>query len=373
VEGRDSSSEALIEAGLVLASELSLPAILQKIVELACSVAGARYGALGILTPEGAELHDFITVGITDAEREAIGALPRGHGILGALIVEAKPLRLLRIQDDPRSVGFPANHPPMTSFLGVPIKARGRVFGNLYLTEKRGAPEFSAEDERAVGTLAAQAGVAIENAGMREELQRMAITEDRERIAKELHDGVIQSLFAVGMSLAATAQMTGVSSEAHARMSAAVDDIDKVIRDLRGYIFALRPGEAADYHVILAIGELIDSMRRGSSIAIEADVDPDVAARISNKAAHVLQAAREALSNAVRHSGAATVTLALRDESGRTVLEVRDDGRGFDPSNPADGNGLRNLRVRAAELGGTLDVETAAGKGTIVRLTIPPA
>lgn len=364
-------SDVLIEAGLILASELSLPSILQKIVDLACVVSDARYGALGILTPEGREIHDFITVGVTEEERRTIGQLPRGHGLLGALITDARPLRLRRIQDDPRSVGFPPHHPPMTSFLGVPVKVRGKVFGNLYLTEKRAGGEFTEEDQRHVETLAAQAAVAIENAHLRDELQRLAVVEDRERIAKELHDGVIQSLYALGLSLQATAQMGDVPEVAQKRITVTIDDIDRVIRDLRSYIFALRPGDAADFHVILALGEIVESLTRGSDIPIEADIDPDVAAQVSRHASAILQVAREALSNAVRHSGATRITLALNDEEGAPVLEIRDDGRGFDLASPSEGHGMRNLRVRAAELGAQLDIETAEGKGTTVRLTLP--
>lgn len=366
-----SVSDSLVEAGLILASELSLPAILQKIVELACSVGDARYGALGVLTPDGREIHDFITVGVTEEERRAIGKLPVGHGLLGALIVEAQPLRLRRIQDDPRSGGFPPHHPPMTSFLGCPIVVRGTVFGNLYLTEKRGASEFTADDQRAVETLAAQAGVAIENAGLRDELQRIAILGDRERIAKELHDGVIQSLFAVGLGLEATRQLASITPEIESRIGNYVEDIDHVIRDLRSYIFALRPGGTADYHVHLAIAEMVDGFRRAGSISIEARIDPHAGTRVSSKASGVLQAAREALSNAVRHAGASKIVLSLQDAGEDVVLEVADDGEGFNPLDLTDGNGLQNLRVRASELGGELAIESSKGRGTIVRLRMP--
>ncbi len=134
---------ALIEAGMILASELSLDAVLQRIVELAVEITDARYGALGVLTPDGRAIEEFITVGVTPEERAAIGDPPVGHGVLGLLIEEVGPLRLPDIGADPRSVGFPPNHPPMRSFLGAPVVARGRVFGNIYLTEKRDAPEFT--------------------------------------------------------------------------------------------------------------------------------------------------------------------------------------------------------------------------------------
>ena len=194
---------------MILASELSLEAVLQHIVELAVRITDARYGALGVLTPDRRAIEEFITVGVTPEERAAIGDPPVGHGVLGLLIDEVGPLRMPDIGADPRSVGFPPNHPPMRSFLGAPVVARGTVFGNIYLTEKNGAIEFSKVDQDALLVLASQAGIAIENARLYEEAQRaqrelgrLELLEERERIAKELHDGVIQSLFAVGMGLA---------------------------------------------------------------------------------------------------------------------------------------------------------------------------
>ncbi len=162
---------ALVEAGMTLTAERSLESVLERIAEVACRLLGARYGALGVLDEKGA-LGRFITAGIDEETKARIGPLPVGKGILGVLAQEAKPLRLRDLTLDPRAHGFPANHPPMHSFLGVPIISKGRVFGNLYLTEKQGAEEFSKEDERLAVTLAAQAAIAIENASLYEELRR---------------------------------------------------------------------------------------------------------------------------------------------------------------------------------------------------------
>src|SRR6266536_4039083 len=164
---RDRNS-MLLEAGMTLASQLSLPAILQRLADLAVELTEARYGALGVLGRDGM-LVDFITTGMTEDQRRAIGHLPVGRGILGVLIRDVRPLRLVDLTQDPRSVGFPPNHPPMRSFLGAPVVARGLVYGNLYLTEKQGAEEFDADDESALTVLASQAGVAIENARLYEE------------------------------------------------------------------------------------------------------------------------------------------------------------------------------------------------------------
>jgi signal transduction histidine kinase len=370
-DGPSQRRDALVQAGLVLASELSLPSILQKIVELACQVADARYGALGVLDSDGRMIFDFITHGVTEEERRAIGNLPVGKGILGLLITEATPIRLAKIQDHPRSVGFPPNHPPMTSFLGVPIKVRGRVYGNLYLTEKRGAAEFTEEDQEAVVTLAAQAGVAIENARLHEDLRRLAVLEDRERIAQELHDGVIQSLFAVGMGLQAAGAMADDPETVRGRLDAAVNDVDRVIRDLRNYIFGLGGGPA-DRELSRALHGLGDELRRGSEIAIRVEVDPAASGALASRATDIAQFAREALTNAVRHSGAATVSVVISRDDGSFVLEIEDDGKGFDPeATEGPGRGLGNLRARAQTLGADLDIDSEPGRGTRVRLVMP--
>jgi signal transduction histidine kinase len=162
----------LVDAGISLSSELSLDALLQRIVDAAAQLTGARYAALGVVDPSGMELERFLTTGLSAAEREAIGHEPVGRGVLGVLIHDAGPLRLANVADDPRSVGFPPNHPPMRAFLGVPVLLRGRVYGNLYLTEKAGAGEFTEEDEELTRLLAAQAAVAVENARLHESSTR---------------------------------------------------------------------------------------------------------------------------------------------------------------------------------------------------------
>jgi signal transduction histidine kinase len=528
--------ERLLEAGLALAAELSLPAALQRIVALAAELTGARYGALGVLGRDGT-IGEFVTTGITQEQRTAIGQLPVGRGILGVLIDDATPLRLHDIAEDPRSVGFPPNHPPMHSFLGVPVMARGRVYGNLYLTEKRGGEDFDAADERALVLLAAQAGVAIENAQLYEEaqdrakrleairaittailagnetaglltlvvrharelagadlatlalpagpgqlaveaadgllaeqlqgtvfpaegsvtgevmrtgkamvladasvderviqpivragvgpavfiplaarssslgtltvanakggpplreaaipllelfaeqaavaieygrlqreLQRLALLEDRERIAKELHDGAIQALFAVGMGLQGAAALAA-SEELRGRLQDAVEDIDRVIRDLRNYIFGLRPGILADRHLDQALQRLCEEFQERTGVVAIAEIDPQVAAELASQAGDVVQLAREALSNVSRHAQAATCRVSLYRAEGGRVLEVDDDGRGFDPNVATGaGQGLRNLRERAERLGGHTQITTTPGQGTTIQITIP--
>ncbi len=528
--------ERLIRSGLALASELGLEAVLQRIVELAAEITGARYGALGVLGTDG-RIAEFVTTGISDDRRAAIGDPPTGHGILGLLIRKAHTLRIPRIQGHPASFGFPPNHPPMTSFLGAPIVLRGEVFGNIYLTDKQGAEAFDQEDEDALEVLATQAAIAIRNArlyresrtrqrwleGVREvgnailsranpdealqliaslarelvgadlswvvvpespgtlrvafadgedaakilgmalpmedsisgevvrtgepvvvrdarmdprafrplaeaaphgptmlvpltshgqafgtlaaanrpagpqfesgsvrlletfadqaalaleyakvqrEVERLAVMEDRERIAKELHDGVIQALFAVGMGLQGTAIMTG-EEELASRIEGAVAELDRVIRDLRNYIFGLRPGILADRQLDKALRALVEEFQSKTGVVTIIEIDEEIAAQLSSIAGDVVQLTREALSNVGRHAEAATCRVSLRRRDGAAVLEVDDDGRGFDPATALRGDGLTNLEQRAQALGGTTSITSAPAEGTTVRVELP--
>jgi two-component system, NarL family, sensor histidine kinase DevS len=530
--------DELIQAGLVLASELSLSAVLQRIIELAAEITGARYGALGVL--EEGRLTEFITTGITPAQRRAIGDLPVGHGILGLLIhrgTDRTPVRIADITKDPRRHGFPPHHPEMRSFLGAPIVARGEVFGDIYLTEKQGGPEFTEEDEQAILVLASQAGVAIHNARLYEEtrrrerwldavrditnavlsgtgsdealvlvasrardlvaadlatvvipdpggnelviqgadgenaealagrgfpaegsisgavvrsgrsevfedvstdalpdqpvvelgdmgpaafiplagnrgalgtlaaanrrggrpftnesvhvleafggqaalaleyaraqeaIQRLAVLEDRERIAKELHDGVIQALFAVGMGLQGTALMIG-DEELAMRIEAAVGELDRVIRDLRNYIFGLRPGVLADRQLGDALRSLAGEFQSKTGVLTVVDIDDAAASELSTVAGDLVQLTREALSNVGRHARATTCRVSLFRRDGYAVLEVDDDGVGFDPMTVRRGDGLRNLEERSAAFGGKTSIDSVPAKGTTVRIEL---
>jgi len=362
----------LIEAGLTLAAELDLDAVLQRIVELACDITGARYGALGVLGPDR-RIERFITTGISDDERAVIGDPPTGHGILGVLIEREQPLRLRDLTKDPRSVGFPPNHPPMRSLLGAPVRALGRVFGNIYLTDTKHGEEFTEDDEAALVVLATQAGVAIENARLvrdieqaQQQLRRLEVLDERERIATELHDGVVQSLFAVGMALQGAAALADDQVVA-TRLENAVEDIDRVIRDIRNYIFGLRPGILADRHLDEAIRELAAETTERTGVLTVVDVDETVAAELASRAGDVIQLVREGLSNVGKHAQAATAGVRLRRAAdGGAELEIDDDGHGFDVGAPRDGMGLANLERRVEVMGGTLMIVSDPTTGTTV-------
>lgn len=526
----------LLDAILALESEHSPGIVLQRVVEFAAELTSAQYGALGILGP-GGQIQEFLTTGISQAERDAIGPLPKGLGLLGALIDDPRPLRLDSISRDPRSVGFPPNHPPMDSFLGAPVVAAGEVLGNLYLTNKQGADEFTPTDEEVLQALAKQAGAAVENARLiasaqnrqmlleelreisvaalressseevleklaestyrliecdgvsvtvpgedpatlviaatkgdsapelkgrilpmdhllsghlitsgksafiedldgdaggfkplvqalgagcaivaplsargqvfgtlvawnlkgspplhptdlnvlenlgsqgalglqysrsQERLRTLAVLEDRERIARELHDGVIQALFAVGMSLEATYALIN-EPRAKERVASAVNELDHVIRELRNYIFGLRT-ELGGASVSEALSKLASEFEDNTGVVTVTDIDPGAVRFLAGRAEQVVQLAREALSNVRRHAQASTCRVSLFPRDREVILEVDDDGRGFDLSKATSGLGLRNMEQRAARIGGDVEINTEPGQGTLVRIRLP--
>jgi signal transduction histidine kinase len=364
----------LLEAVMALGSELSLPVVLRRIVEIAIDLVDARYGALGVLDPGRTRLAEFITVGIDDDGIAAIGHLPEGHGILGKLIVDHTPLRLPDLTEHPDSYGFPPNHPPMTSFLGVPIWVRGEVFGNLYLTEKADHEVFTDVDEELVIGLAAAAGVAIENARLHEQVQEVTLLEDRERIARDLHDTVIQRLFATGLLLqGATQRLTTDRPEVAERIQQAVDDLDVTVRHVRSVIFELQPitssGRSTRRDLLAVATEQARALGFDPIVRFDGPVDTAVDDRLAE---HLLNTLREALSNVARHAQATRAEVDVTVANSQVTLNVTDNGIGFDGTAPTEGRGLGNMRQRAEQLGGILKVTpTKHGAGTHVMWQVP--
>ena len=228
----------VLDAMLLIEGDLDLPVLLRHVVEEARAMTGARFGALGVLNEDRTGLAEFITVGLDPEEVARIGALPTGKGVLGALIAEPVPLRLARIDSHPETHGFPPEHPPMTSFLGVPLKVRDEIYGNLYLTDKVGWSEFTRDDENLVGSLAVAAGIAIENARLHQRVREVAVFDERDRLARDLHDTVIQRLFGAGLRLQGIAGAVRETDIAR-RMGSVVTEIDESITQLRSIIYAL--------------------------------------------------------------------------------------------------------------------------------------
>jgi signal transduction histidine kinase len=363
----------LLDAVLAVGADLDLPAMLRRIIEGAVDLVDARYGALGVLDESGTRLAEFITVGIDDEARAAIGHLPEGHGILGLLIVDAKPLRLPDLSQHSDSFGFPPNHPPMRSFLGVPIRVRDEVFGNLYLTDKTSAETFTEADEELVVGLAAAAGVAIENARLHTKVQELALIEDRERIARDLHDTVIQRLFATGMSLQGTARLVPREpDEAIDRIEAAIDDLDTTVKHIRTAIFGLersRPSAGGLRTEILSVAR-----EASGSLGYEPRVlfDGAIEARVGDAVGtELLAVVREALSNVARHADASTVEVAVSVSASEVRTVISDDGVGPPAPDAPRGNGLDNMAARAERLGGTFSLTVRDGGGTVVDWCVP--
>ena len=365
--------DAFDAATRAIAGLQSVDDVLQVIVDQVRPLVGARYAALGIVDADGV-IERFITAGIGADMRARIGAPPRGHGFLGLIIRENRSIRIPDIARDPRRYGFPPNHPPMHSFLGVPVAVQGRSVGNLYLTDKAGAAEFSEDDQRLVETFAVHAGIAIENARLHEQVQRLAIVDERERIGKDLHDGIIQSLYAVGLSLEDVPELVhSEPDEVERRVERAIDSLHLTIRDIRNFIFGLRPEFLGGTTIEAGLHAIADQFRHNSMIDVELHVaaierEPEPVAT-----AHLLAVVNEALSNTARHSGAtrATVWVEIEPDGGLRLL-IEDNGHGFDPSDTTGlgHQGLANMRSRIATIGATMELASGA-TGTKVDIRRP--
>lgn len=481
----------LLDAVAVLAGDHDVDSVLRRITETAAQAVGARYAALGVVGADR-RIVRFVHHGMESEEVERIGALPSGHGLLGRLIDHPLPLRLADIGAHPEAYGFPPHHPPMVSFLGVPVRIRDEVYGNLYLTEKRDRSEFTAADEVLVVALAAAAGVVIQNARLyeqstarqawleataeatallarsaldsdtldaiaelarqaagagsvrievaprtprggglqgasgalaepgrsaqvvpfasgdavgrividlserldtefdaesaagfgeavgvalallaaREDRQRLAVLEDRDRIGRDLHDLVVQRLFAVGLGLQASARRCA-EADTSERLLQLVDDVDDTIMEIRRTIFALGPPAEGD-DVQNALAGIVD--RAAATLKFRPRLRVDGPARLligPELSADLVAVATEALSNASRHADASAVemTLSASPRLAEIELRVTDDGRGM-PGAPVE-SGLGNLRERAERYGGRFGVESVVGRGTTVIWTVP--
>jgi signal transduction histidine kinase len=370
--------EALDDATRAIAGVLELDGVLQLIVDRVAALVDARYAALGIVDRFGA-IERFLTYGITPEQRTLLGAPPQGHGLLGLIIREGRSFRIPDIAAHPDSYGFPPHHPVMRSLLGVPVEVHGRPIGNLYLTEKRDAAEFSPADEQLVELFARHAGIAIENARLHEQVQELAVVEERDRIGQELHDGIIQSLYAVTLSLEDASDLLSEDpTEASARIDRAIDTVHASIRDIRNFVLGLRPHLLERTDLVGGLAALADEFRLNTMVHTDIELDEGIetaAALSDRRRAQLLQITREALSNSARHSGASRATIRLTGQDGGLFLLIEDNGRGFDPAGVHGGEhqGLVNMRDRAASLGGQLEVDSSPGTGTRIAVRIPPA
>jgi signal transduction histidine kinase len=369
--------KALLDAVLVIESDLDLTALLRRIVNVATDLAGARYGALGVLDEDRAGLSEFVYAGIDAATAERIGHLPEGRGVLGLLILEPHPIRIKDLALHPDSAGVPAGHPPMRSFLGVPIWVRDAVYGNLYLTEKQGAEEFSEVDEELVSVLARAAGLAIDKARLHTQLSELTLAEDRERIARDLHDTVIQRVFAVGLSLQALIRRAQ-DPEFVERLQTAVADLDETIRQVRTTIFALEPLPFSEAGLRAGALEVCTHAARSLGFNPELRFEGPLDVLPRHIATEALATLREALSNVARHAQARRVDVLLTAKGSEVALAVVDDGVGIPPEladrraeSGDGGRGLSNMRERAEALGGAFSIAPHSGGGTELHWRVP--
>jgi len=357
---------ALIEAAAGVVGELDLERVLDRLVTEAIQATGARYGALGVLGEHGV-LSEFRHSGLTEEEASVIGAPPTGRGVLGTVIREKRTIVVREISEHPESYGFPPNHPPMGSFLGVPVSAGGKAFGNLYLTEKSGG--FTEDDVALVEALSRIAGSAVNTARLQDRLRGLAVVEDRERIARDLHDSVIQDLFAVGLSLQGISERVQDTSAAQT-LADAVDRLDDAVEALRAYIFQLKTSPDRRPALDDRLQELVSRVGSAypSDVRLEieiTDVDDD------HLEDQILKIVTEALSNALRHSEGSSIDVTVKSGSDGVLIRVSDDGIGFDTRRPTAGMGLANIAARAERIGGTMALKSEPGAGAVVEVVVP--
>ena len=372
---RDDAFAAMSDVVLAVAGELRLDAVLHRLVHAARDLSGASYAALGIPDETGTEFDQFLHAGMSDDLVAKLGPLPRTHGMLGAMLSDPRPFRTDDITKDPRFRGWwPDAHPLMRSFLGVPIVAKGDIIGAFYLTEKQGAREFDENDERLISVLAAHAAIAIENARLFEASRELSVIEERNRLARELHDSMTQNLFSLALTAEAASELGHADP---ARAEAEIDRIRALARDtqaeLRSLIFELRPPQLEADGLVATIGKDLEVLGRahGLKAGLRVQGTPELDSTVEVELYRIVQ---EALNNALRHAQADTVEVDVDARDGLVTIIVRDDGVGFDPGARAIRErrlGLTSMRERAERLGGTFRVESSPGAGTTVSVEVP--
>ncbi|WP_238009800.1 GAF domain-containing sensor histidine kinase [Dactylosporangium sp. AC04546] len=358
-------------AVLAVTAHLSVREVLQTIVSAARRLLDARYAALGIPDGKGS-FREFLADGLTDAQWRAIGPIPRQHGLLGAMLSDPSPVRSADIRTHPRFEGWPAAHPEMVDFLGMPIIDGDEILGELFLANKRSG-RFEADDEELLKLLAGHAAIAIVNARLYERSRELSIVEERQRIARELHDAVTQKLFSLRLTAEAAAALV---ERDPARAVAELDTVRRLAADataeLKSIVVGLRPVDLAGDGLAAALAkqaELLDRVH-DASVTFAAGAVPRLPAAREEAAYRVAQ---EALHNALRHGAPSRVAIELRRAGPGVVLTVTDDGAGFDTAAKAAGQrlGLASMRERARSAGARLHVASRPGAGTTVTLEVP--
>jgi signal transduction histidine kinase len=368
VESYLAELQLVSQAVLAVSRPLSTRDALAVIVGSARTLVGARYAALGVPDDAGS-FAEFVVAGMTQAQQRAIGPLPRQHGMLAALLTAGAPERLADIRQDPRFGGWwPAAHPELTGFLGVPVKNGDEVLGIIFVANK-GSGAFTDRDEELLTLFAAHAAIALTNARLYERSRELSVLEERARLARELHDAVTQRLFSIRAHTRAAEMLIAKDPDRAAAELHAIAELGAQAHgELRAVIDGLAPPE---------LDGLAESLRRYAQLAARAHgitvlvTAADVPELEPKAQAAAFRVAQEALHNALRHSGATEVSVTLARTRRRVLLEVADNGTGFDPGLASGGLGLTSMRERAAAVGGMLRVTSTPGAGTKVRMEVP--
>ncbi len=365
---------AITDAVVGIAGDLSLDTVLERLVHAARDLVDARYAALGTPDEDGG-FDRFITAGMTDDEIESMGPLPRTHGLLGAMLTDPEPYRTDDITTDPRFRGWwPSTHPLMRSFLGVPIVFKGDVIGAFYVTDKTTGPAFTAADGEMVGLLAAHAAVLMEHARFFQESRELSVLDERNRLARDLHDAMTQTLFSLRLTLeTASSALAADPAAAAVHVEQASVLVETTFRELRTLIFELRPPALDADGLAETIRKHLGVVGRAHGLVARVTTAGDQRLPLEVEGA-IYRIVQEAVTNVVRHAEATTVDVRLAVDDRLAVVEIADDGIGFDPDNRSIRSrhlGLTSMRERASAAGGTCTVTSAPGAGTTVRVEVP--
>lgn len=348
----------------------TLEQVLEGLAGAARELANARYAALGIPDASG-QLKYFKVSGLTEDEVMQIAHPPEGKGLLGAILEERHAIRLDNLTADPRSVGFPAGHPPMTSMLGVPILVGDQLIGSLYLGDRLDGQPFTEQDQLLTETIASYAGLAIAGTQLREQQKRLALLEERERIGMELHDGVIQMLYGIGMNVELL--RTTKDDITPEDLNPMIKGLDESIESIRNYINDLKARTQGSETMYECVVDLVARLRKPASLEVEIDAPHQPCVLTGTRFEDVCQIVNEALSNVIRHASASRVVVMVRQDMQTFRVTITDDGQGFevDKALSQNGLGLRNIQRRVEKYGGDLRIDTFPGKGTRVGLILP--